>query len=88
MNIMTDISAFGDSVLKGVILEDNKYKVSKNSFANICEEVLGIKIENKAKFGSTISVGEKSIAKNLETIKSSNSQYVVMEFGGNDCDFT
>lgn len=88
MSIMTDISAFGDSVLKGVILENNKYKVSKNSFANICEEVLGIKIENKAKFGSTVSIGEKSIAKNLETIKNSNSKYVVMEFGGNDCDFT
>ena len=65
---MTNISAFGDSVLKGVTLENNKYKVSKNNFANLCENVLNIKIQNKAKFGSTISTGEKSINKNLEMI--------------------
>lgn len=84
---MTELSAFGDSVLKGVILDGNKYKISKNSFANICEEKLGIKIDNKAKFGSTITVGEKSIEKNIELIKSSQSKYVIMEFGGNDCDY-
>ena len=56
---MMHISAFGDSVLKGVILENDKYRVSKNNFASICEEVLDIKIENKAKFGSTIAVGGK-----------------------------
>ena len=84
---MTNISAFGDSVLKGVTLKNNKYKVSKNNFANLCENVLNIKIQNKAKFGSTISTGEKSINKNLEMIEKSNGNYVVMEFGGNDCDF-
>lgn len=84
---MIDVSAFGDSVLKGVIKENDKYKVSKNSFANICEKILGVKVENKAKFGSTITVGEKSIEKNIDVIKQSNSKYVIMEFGGNDCDF-
>lgn len=44
---MSDISVFGDSVLKGVIYENNVYKVSKNRFSNICEEILGISIENK-----------------------------------------
>jgi hypothetical protein len=29
---MADISVFGDSVLKGVIYENNTYKVSKNRF--------------------------------------------------------
>lgn len=85
---MTDISAFGDSVLKGVIFENNKYKVSKNSFVCLCEKLLGIKVENKAKFGSTITTGEKSIEKNIEVIKNSNSKYAIMEFGGNDCDYT
>ena len=45
---MADISVFGDSVLKGVIYENNAYKVSKNRFSNICEDILGISIENKA----------------------------------------
>ena len=36
---MSDISVFGDSVLKGVIYENNIYKVSKNRFSNICEDI-------------------------------------------------
>lgn len=84
---MEQISAFGDSVLKGVILENNKYKVTQNRFSNTCEETFGIEIENKAKFGSTILHGEKTIEKNLDLIRESSSKYVIMEFGGNDCDF-
>ena len=59
---------FGDSVLKGVIYENNIYKVSQNRFSNICEDILRVPIENKAKFGSTIS---KSILKiiNVQVIQ-------------------
>ena len=32
---MLDISVFGDSFLKGVIYENNTYKVSQNRFSNI-----------------------------------------------------
>ena len=84
---MTDISVFGDSVMQGVIRENNAYKISKNRFSNICEEVLGVTIENKAKFGSTIAVGEKVIEQNIDLIKETNSKYVVLEFGGNDSDY-
>ena len=76
---MADISVFGDSVLKGVIYENNVYKVSKNRFSNICEDILGISIENKAKFGSTINVGKNIISKNIDLIKETNSKY--------DCDY-
>ena len=78
---------FWDSVLKGVIYENNIYKVSQNRFSNICEDILGVPIENKAKFGSTISIGKNIIFKNIELIKETKSKYVVMEFGGNDCDY-
>ena len=79
---------FGDSVLKGVIYENNIYKVSQNRFSNICENILGVPIENKAKFGSTISIGKNIIFKNIELIKETKSKYVVIvEFGGNDCDY-
>ena len=44
---MLDISVFGDSFLKGVIYENNTYKVSQN----MCEDILGVSIENKAKSG-------------------------------------
>ncbi|SCW49455.1 Lysophospholipase L1 [Ruminococcaceae bacterium YRB3002] len=81
------ITAFGDSVLKGVIYEDEHYKVTDGSFQKICEESLGITIENKARFGSTITRGESVLEKNLDAIKGSTGKFVVLEFGGNDCDF-
>ena len=84
---METITAFGDSVLKGVIYEDEHYKVSDSSFQKICEESFGIVIENKAKFGSTITRGESIFEKNLDAIRQSSGEYVVLEFGGNDCDF-
>jgi len=84
---MGTITAFGDSVLKGVIYEDEHYRVSDGSFQKICEEYFGITIENKARFGSTITRGESVFSKNLSLIKESDGDYVVLEFGGNDCDF-
>src|SRR5574344_142702 len=82
-----EIIVFGDSVLKGVILENGKYKILKESFVNICEEKLKIKINNKAKLGSTILDGKKIIENNMEIIKETSNKYVILEFGGNDCDF-
>lgn len=82
---MGTMAAFGDSVLKGVIYEDEHYRVSDASFQKICEEYFGITIENKAKFGSTITKGETVFDRNLEMIKETKSEYVILEFGGNDC---
>ena len=47
---------------------------------------MGVSIENKAKFGSTINIGKNIIFKNIELIKKTKSKYVVMKFEGNDCD--
>lgn len=53
---METLPAFGDSVLKGVIYENDHYKVTDTAFYKKCEEALGIIIiENKARFGSTIN---------------------------------
>ena len=84
---METITAFGDSVLKGVIYEDAHYKVAESSFQKICQEFFGILIENKARFGSTITKGESIFERNLDLIRQSSGRYVVLEFGGNDCDF-
>lgn len=84
---MTMLSVFGDSVLRGVVLENNKYKFSKECFVNLITAELGAEIKNKAKFGSTVTVGEQMIERNIDKIKEGNSPYVVTEFGGNDCDF-
>lgn len=84
---METITAFGDSVLKGVVYEDEHYKITDDSFQKLCEESLGITIENKAKFGSTITRGESIFSRNLDAVRESTGEYVILEFGGNDCDF-
>jgi len=66
---METITAFGDSVLKGVIYEDDHYKVAESSFQKICEESFGITVENKARFGSTITKGESILERNLNLIR-------------------
>lgn len=84
---MVKLNAFGDSVLRGVVFENNHYSYSKNCFVNLLHYDLQIDIENKGKFGSTISTGEQVVEKNMKAIEDSTSRYIVMEFGGNDCDF-
>ncbi len=70
-----------------MLYENNTYKVSQNRFSNICEDILGVSIENKAKFWSTISIGKNIILKNIELIKETKSKYVIMKFWENDCDY-
>lgn len=84
---MKTIGAFGDSLLKGVIYKDEHYKILKASFQKLCEDSLGIKVENKAKFGSTVTKGEATLKRNLDLLKDTDCKYVVLGFGGNDCDF-
>ncbi len=84
---MTKICEFGDSVLKGFILKNDKSKISKNSFSNICGNALGISIENKAKFGSIADTVKKSMERNIIDLENTHYDYVIFEFGGNDCDF-
>ena len=62
---MKTMLAFGDSVLKGVLYENEHYRVTDASFYRRCEEALGIVIHNKAKLGSTIDKGEKIFERNL-----------------------
>ena len=84
---MSEVYAFGDSVLRGVIEENGKYQFLEKSFSNICENALGITVINKAKFGSTVASGEKSLERSQKRLPLSDWRYVIFEFGGNDCDF-
>ena len=49
---MSDISGIWRFCFKrSYIYENNTYKVSQNRFSNMCEDILGVSIENKAKSG-------------------------------------
>lgn len=84
--------AFGDSVLKGVILDDSRsgrdgvrYKLLDNSFTRLLEGRMGMEIDNCGKFGCTVTAGEAVIERHIAEI--GHSKYTFLEFGGNDCDF-
>lgn len=82
----TRIAALGDSLTKGVILNDrNRYSVLEHGFIDIISNELDLNIENYGKFGCTVSFGKKVIEAHADTIASSD--YVFLEYGGNDCDF-
>lgn len=86
------VCGFGDSVMKGVVIDDEnsnadsvKYKICNQGFAARCKRSLGIEVENYARFGSTVNQAMKFVNRNIERIK--NSDYVIFEYGGNDCNY-
>lgn len=92
MELMKKIFAFGDSVMKGVVTVPEtickgtvKYKVAEDNFVNTCALRLGVNIENRSRFGSTILNGLDCIERYFNRIE--KGDIVVLEFGGNDCNF-
>lgn len=81
------ICLFGDSIMKGVVLDDmrGRYILLKKSFANLFCSGTGIVVENYAKFGCTIQAGMKIIEKHAASL--AGYRYTALGFGGNDCDF-
>lgn len=86
------VCGFGDSVMKGIVVDKEnspidgiKYKISNKGFAARCRETLDIEVENFARFGGMVTHGLKFVNRYAERIK--NADYVLFEYGGNDCDF-
>ena len=82
--------AFGDSIIKGVVLDKNDnggvhYSALQDNFTEQCSRRLGFEIANYGRFGSTVTVGEKILDRHLEQI--CRSDYTLLEYGGNDCDY-
>lgn len=77
---------FGDSITKGVVFDSEKYKYStiKDSFTNIVASSIKGTVYNAGKFGSTVIRG---VSKMYNDVMKKTPDIVVIEFGGNDCDF-
>lgn len=80
------ITLLGDSISKGVIYDDekNRYVILKDSFCSIIEKRLSGVVHNAGKFGSTIIKGSKRL---YDVLTKETPDIVLIEFGGNDCDF-
>jgi acyl-CoA thioesterase I len=84
-----NITVWGDSILKGVIWDeqDEKYKVMKNSSISSFAELTGCAVENNAYFGMTSTKALNRIKASIGKQSITKSDIVIIEFGGNDCDF-
>ena len=89
---MNNIFAFGDSIMKGIVMSTSqigdgmvKYRISDHGFVNRVGTSSGISIRNLSRFGSTILGGLNNIDRHLREIHPGDR--VVLEFGGNDCNF-
>ena len=78
--------AFGDSITKGIIYDDekSKYATLKENFTNIITTKIKGQVYNAGKFGNTIMRGASKMYNDV--IKKS-PDIVLIEFGGNDCDY-
>lgn len=87
MKQLSRVLVLGDSVLKGVqVDEETHHYISKNEMdLPSFESEFGLSIENKSRFGSTSLNGEKLLERFLS--KGSHWDAVVMDFGGNECNY-
>lgn len=82
----TNIHIFGDSLMKGTIVRDNwRYKATMSG--RIDEFCAGrqLCVSNHSRFGITVDKGRELLDDELE--EGLHCEYVLIEFGGNDCNF-
>lgn len=80
------VALFGDSILKGVVLDDNnRYCFSKALDWERVENAFGVSIINKSRFGCEITKGQRIV--NDFLLAGSDVDVAVLEYGGNDSDF-
>lgn len=80
------VVAYGDSITKGIIYdnEKSKYATLKENFTSIIGNKIKGQVYNAGKFGNTILRGASKMYNDV--IKKS-PDIVLIEFGGNDCDY-
>lgn len=88
MDIQKRVEVYGDSVLKGIQInpKNRHYHVDNNIDIKIIEKVYFLDIRNFSKFGCTVTKGLSLIEKRLKGDEPS-CDAVIMNFGGNDCNF-
>ena len=79
------VAVLGDSILKGIQVEQDtgKYVTLNNIDVPALESRFGLQIQNNSHFGATVDKGKKIFERLLK--RTSDYDYVIMDFGGNDC---
>lgn len=76
----------GDSIAKGIVYdtERNRYAHSHKGFCDLIAPYLAGPLKNTARFGQTIRLGFDRLKRD---IANSKPDIVLIEFGGNDCNY-
>ena len=76
----------GDSISKGVVYNEDvgKYTIIKNNYVTLLQDTLKGIVCNAARFGNTIIRGIGKLQNDINRIR---PDIVLIEYGGNDCDF-
>lgn len=87
LDLRKTIGVWGDSVLKGVVFDEIRgtYQMLADNVGNLITQTLGLKIQNRSRFGSTVEKGRQTLEQSLQ--RGLDCEYVLLEYGGNDCDF-
>lgn len=86
MEIMRKIQIYGDSIMKGVEMDASKrYILPQECGWGKLESEFPLSISNNSKFGCTITKGIGQLERSLK--KGLSCDMVLLEYGGNDCDF-
>lgn len=88
MTIPKRIALFGDSILKGIQIDpqNNRFHVDNHIDYELIEKKHSLEILNYSKFGCTVTKGYSLIKKRLSN-NTLSCDTVIMDFGGNDCDY-
>ncbi len=85
-NDIYTISVFGDSILKGIVTgteSGRMYDIIKENALSLASKELGFNLKNYSIFGNIITRGLKTLSFQLK--KGLESDAVIIESGGNDC---
>lgn len=84
---INNVGLFGDSILKGIQVNpvNKKYFINNNIDVEMLRKKYSFKIKNYSSFGCTVTKGNEILKKRLE--KNIDCEAIVMDYGGNDCDY-
>lgn len=86
MKNVHSVTVWGDSVMKGVVFDEQKgkYALLPECGAERASKALGLELHNRSRMGCTVTKGLLLVKKDLQLPV--DSQAAIIEFGGNDCD--
>lgn len=88
MKLVQSIGVWGDSVMKGVVYDENKskYTLLSENGADKASRKLGLRLFNRSRMGCTVTKGLQLLKKDLQRPEAA-CDTALIEFGGNDCDY-